>query len=150
MSSDIDVEDERAAGPVARNTKRREPSIEFGEDGCVAGWAYLVREAFRPALDIVFTRRKKAELWTEGDPPAYGFRAADCLPSRAVVAGTEHLNCRLLVVIDAEPDSLAAGAVVAGWVMFRLLEWDGAAYVERCVRRVSQREFAAIAASGEL
>lgn len=58
-------------------------SAEFTEtindiDGYAKGWFFLVGSAFRPALDIAFTKG-----WTEGFPPFYQFRSSDGIESRS-------------------------------------------------------------------
>ena len=147
---------------ISRSARRRAPTVTFvGESA--EGWAYTVYKAFRPALDIALTTRlekvklsdgtratRKTQLWTEGDPPAYAFRVTDCLGSREVVDGTVALNCRLLVVVLAEPDVIEGRRIRPGFVRFRMLEWDVDRYVERFVRQVSQAEFVDILRTGRL
>lgn len=168
MTIDIDLDSGESSAVVERNSRRRSPTVEFGADGFAVGWAYRVGRAFRSALDIALTTRiekaklpdgreirKKVQVWTEGDPPAYAFRATDCLGSRDVMDGTTELNCRLLVVTDALPDVLDGRKIQPGTVRFRLLEWesggdDQGRYVERAVRSVSQAGFADILRTGRL
>jgi len=68
-----------------RISKKRIPleSVEFTESingigGYAKGWFFLVGSAFRPALDIIFTKG-----WTEGAPPLYQFRYGDSIESRS-------------------------------------------------------------------
>lgn len=162
MKIEADFESDATPVVTARNARRRSPTVKF-VGGAVEGWAYAVYWGFRAALDLALTTRiekvklddgteikRKVQTWTEGNPPAYAFRTTDCLCSREMVAGTAALNCRLLSVIDAEPDVVEKHQIRAGFVRFRLLEWDCDRYVERFVRQVSQAEFVDILRTGRL
>lgn len=69
-----------------RTTRTEHIDVTFDENGHAEGWAFLVKKAFRPALDIKITEivknKKKTQTWTRGIPPVFSFDVGDTLFSR--------------------------------------------------------------------
>lgn len=160
----MDLDDDDLPKPLERNAKRRKPQVSFDAEGCAEGWAYVVRKAFRPAMDIVFSERVRTEKapdgakvkrrfqeWTEGDPPMYAFRETDALTSREVIRGS--LNRFIAQITQAAPDALDGRAIKPGSVGFRFFEWiDGepGSYVEQGFYICTQAAFVEFLRSGVL
>lgn len=164
----------------AQHGKRRHPPhVVFDDTGHVPGWAYLVPDAFRPALDVLFTtsthtaagldgkkRRYISQRWTEGNPPAYAFRDHDCIRSRAIVSNltpspdappdAQPLSVRIIQITQASPDKIVAREISPGTVYFRLFEWQNDEENGRSHYRqldwyaCSQEDFVALLRTGEL
>lgn len=132
---------------MATRPRIREFDIDFtGPAAAAAGWAIPPVAAFRGALDIQQAEQvvagRKALVWTQGLPPAYGFSAGDIFYDppeiRFLRWGAEEV-VRTVQVASALPDQEMGADVVSGEVVYETWEGTKRRGVRR--RRVTQEGF---------
>lgn len=184
-----------AAGQNLRRARRRKRTEDIRltfDDGYAATWVFGVHTALRESLDIRYdqlvdreaTAAKKETLgrplldsekiyryaWTQGQPPAYGFRAGAIFYDPPVVSELEWaaalpLLRRSLQIIKATPDANAltlelagsdsegvidASMAPMGTVAFTLFEYSDGTIAKTETHEVTQREFVNILRTGIL
>lgn len=134
-------------------------SVEFKDTKAgrlVAGWHFIVHEAFRQALDIVYTTRQKktgetedgqpiyktSQQWTEGSPPAYCFMHPDTLTARD---GHYAVQVR-----SSTCDEVTKGHIKPGTVTFELFKAEPGGYRSIKQYQCTQREFVGLLRDGQI
>ena len=132
---------------MATRPRIREFDIDFtGPAAAAAGWAIPPVAAFRGALDIQQAEQvedgRKALVWTQGLPPAYGFSAGDIFYDppeiRYMRWGAEEV-VRAVQVASALPDQEMGADVISGEVVYEA--WEGTTRRRVRRRRVTQEGF---------